>query len=79
MKTFFGQAFPDTRAFEGCLQVTVNIGENGRNFALIGVWASREGYQRAFAWRQTRKPETEALLGMLDGLPSTRHFDVLDI
>ena len=74
----FKDILPDTRAYDGCIGVTVTQNQDDpTNLILIEEWESRQHYEKYFAWR------TET--GVVDGLgkvvaapPSIRYVDPVD-
>tara|TARA_R110001599_G_scaffold140340_1_gene320353 strand:- start:2177 stop:2476 length:300 start_codon:yes stop_codon:yes gene_type:complete len=44
-------ALPDTRAFDGCEEVTTLIDDQHETLMLVERWASHDHYDRYLAWR----------------------------
>ncbi len=74
-----GEAFkgllPDTRSFEGCIEVypTRNM-DDPQVWLVVENWTSREAYEKYFAWRVERG-DIDNLGTMLEGEPSLRYFN----
>ena len=45
------QSLPDTRAFDGCLQLDVYQEEGTSTFTIVEDWSSFEKYDEYLAWR----------------------------
>jgi len=45
------EALPDTRAFDGCIELDVYQEQGTNTFTLVEDWASFEHYDRYLAWR----------------------------
>jgi quinol monooxygenase YgiN len=69
------EILPDTRAFDGCLSVSVVRDADDRSHvALIERWAQRSDQERYFAWRQ----ETGSLAAQADdaaGPPRVTYYE----
>ncbi len=69
------EILPDTRAFDGCLSVSVvRDADNRSHIALIERWEQRADQERYFAWRQ----ETGALAAVADdstGPPTVTYYE----
>ena len=72
------QLLPETRAYDGCegIEVTQNQ-DDSNNIVLIEKWASRDHYEKYFAWR-TERGDIDTLGATLTGPPSIRYFDTTD-
>ncbi len=79
LKSTLANILPDTRSFDGCLDVQVIVNQDDLlNLVLFETWESRQKYEKYLGWRT----ETGALatLGtMLSQPPSIRYFDNLKI
>ncbi len=67
----FGQMLVDTRAFEGCEEISVVRDQDDTNRVLVlEQWATRENYEAYLAWRTER--------GDMDGIAdiSTQPYKV---
>ena len=72
-------ALPDTRAFAGCQGLTAHVNQDDpQTFVFIEQWSSREAYQEYLAWR-TANGTLAQLASLLDGQPSIRYFDAVDV
>jgi quinol monooxygenase YgiN len=70
---------PDTRAYDGCQSVQVNINQDDScNLVLIEKWESRQHNEKYMGWR-TETGALAALGEMLSQPPSLRYYDDLDI
>jgi len=45
------EALPDTRAFDGCIELDVYQEQGTNTFTLVEDWASFDHYDRYLAWR----------------------------
>jgi quinol monooxygenase YgiN len=78
LKAYLKAKFPQTRAFEGCRDITAYVdADDERSFVFVEHWDSRDAYQKYFAWR-TETGVIAELLSMLDGAPRIRYFDAVD-
>ena len=77
LEALFKGAVPDTRAYDGCQQITVSINENGRTFLIVSQWDSKQHYRNYHTWR-TGTGVLERLANLLESGPSIRVFDVVD-
>jgi quinol monooxygenase YgiN len=72
-------ALPDTRAFDGCRALTVHVNqEDSQNFVFVEHWASYDAYQKYLAWR-TENGSLAQLMSLLDGPPTIRCFDAVNV
>ena len=73
----FKGLFPDTRSFDGCIDLyaTRNL-DNPQNFVIVETWESREKYEKYFAWR-TERGDIDNMSELLEGDLSLRYFDRL--
>jgi quinol monooxygenase YgiN len=75
----FPTLLPETRAFEGCLEITVHQNEDDRtDVVLLEHWASKEAHETYMEWRRERG-DLERLSQGLAGPPKTRYFTNLDV
>jgi quinol monooxygenase YgiN len=75
----FPGVLPDTRAFDGCEEITVHQNEEDpTDVVLLERWASKEHHQKYMAWRQERG-DMERLSQGLAGPPKTRYFLDLNV
>ena len=71
------ERFPETRAFDGCNEITAYLNEDGHTFIFVEHWDSKQQYEKYLAWRE----ETGVLadLGaLLQEAPNIRFFEVVD-
>jgi quinol monooxygenase YgiN len=76
-KALLTARFPETRAFDGCNDITAYLADEGRDFVFVENWDSRSQYEAYLAWRE----ETGVLgqLGaLMEGPPQIRFFDAID-
>jgi quinol monooxygenase YgiN len=79
MKKFLGERLPETRAFDGCRDITACLSsEDGRTFVFVEHWDSSEHYEKYLAWR-TETGVLKELESMIEGAPQIRHFEELDV
>ncbi len=74
---FIKKRFPETRAYEGCQEVTAYLNDDGHTFLYVEQWDTKELYEKYLAWRQ----ETgvfEELVSFLEGSPDIRFFEPVD-
>lgn len=73
----FRENLVDTRAYDGCQNITTHLNHDGKTVVLVENWASKQHYEKYLAWRE----ETGAMnvLGdLLEGPPSIRLFSAVD-
>jgi len=49
---FLRERFPETRACEGCHNITAYLNEDGRTMVFIEHWAAQSDFERYLSWRQ---------------------------
>jgi quinol monooxygenase YgiN len=75
----FPDLLPDTRAFDGCEEITVHQNEDDpTDVVLLERWASKEQHEKYTAWRQERG-DLERLSRGLAGPPKTRYYASVDV
>jgi quinol monooxygenase YgiN len=75
----FPGLLPDTRAFQGCEEITVHQNEDDpTDVVLLERWATKSDHQKYTAWREERG-DMERLSQGLAGPPKTRYFENLDV
>lgn len=75
----FRAVLGDTRAFDGCISVTVNQrDEDATQFVLVEEWSSRAHYERYFAWREEMGFVAKTA-PILAEPPHIRYFDPVDV
>jgi quinol monooxygenase YgiN len=72
------ELLPSTRSFAGCKSVAADLSEDGVSFVLVEHWDSKEAQQKYWAWRMTTD-HGKQLGPLLDGPPSVRYFNPLDV
>lgn len=78
-RSWFKNVLPDTREFDGCIGIyLVKNQDDPQNFVIIEQWDTRAQYEKYFAWR-TERGDIDSLVEMIDGEPSIRFFDYLQI
>jgi quinol monooxygenase YgiN len=71
----FKDALPDTRTFDGCIDVyMVRDMDNPNTFIAVETWESREKYETYFAWR-TERGDIDNALATMEGDLKIRFFD----
>jgi quinol monooxygenase YgiN len=79
LKAFLRPRLPQTRAYDGCHGITMYLDpRDGRTFVFVEYWDSTAHYERYLAWRQ-ETGELAQLFSMLEGEPSIRYFDAVDV
>lgn len=77
VKQILADMFPDTRAYDGCIDITAYFEDNGHTFLFIENWESKELYAKYLAWRE--ESGSLATLGEhLQGPPTIRYFEVVE-
>lgn len=73
----FKGLFPDTRSFEGCIDLyaTQNM-DDPQNFVIVETWESRAAYEKYFAWRVERG-DIDNMKAIIEGDISLRYFERL--
>lgn len=79
LKATFKAILPDTRAYDGCINVQV-IGnqDDPLNLILVETWETRQHYEKYLGWRG-ETGALDALGAMLSQPPSIRYYDDLSI
>jgi quinol monooxygenase YgiN len=78
---FLGAALPDTRKFDGCLSLDVQLDRASDTIVMIENWQSQEHYDRYLGWRMETGMVDEMgglLLGGIEGM-TIRKLEQLDI
>ena len=79
MLAWLREILPDTRCREGCVSISVTRNQDDpTNFVFVEQWASRQHYERYFAWREQEGVLNE-LATMVDGEASFRFFDYVGV
>ncbi len=77
LRQILADLFPDTRAYDGCIDITAYLSEDEKTVIFIENWESKEHYGKYLAWRE----ETGSLAALgehVQGPPNIRYFNVLD-
>ena len=74
---FLKQRFPETRAYDGCQDITAYLNEDGHTLVFVEHWDTKEQYEKYLAWREETGALAE-LVGYLQGPPDFRFFDAVD-
>ncbi len=77
VQELLAELFPDTRAYEGCTDITAYLNDNGYTFIFVENWESKEKYEKYLAWRE-ETGSLAALGGLLQGPPTIRYFEAVD-
>ncbi|PCJ43621.1 MAG: antibiotic biosynthesis monooxygenase [SAR86 cluster bacterium] len=77
VKEILARIFPDTRAYDGCIDITAYLEDNEHTFLFIENWESKEHYARYLAWREESGSLAE-LGEHLQGPPVIRYFENVD-
>lgn len=57
MSAALANFFPETRVYDGCIDITAYLNDDGHTFVFVEHWETKEHYGKYFAWRE----ETAAL------------------
>ena len=78
-KAFLQGSLKETRAYDGCrgVEVIENMDKPG-NLILYERWDTREKYEAYLAWR-LESGVMDSFAAMLEGEPSIRFFDGVDV
>ena len=78
LKSFMKERLPETRAFEGCQDLTayVNV-DDGRTVVVVERWDTKEAHQKYMAWRAETGVRAQ-LSSILEGPPKIRYFEAID-
>ena len=44
--------FPETRAYDGCVDITAYLNDDGHTFVFVEHWETKEQYEKYLAWRE---------------------------
>ena len=78
VKAFFRRHLPVTRRYDGCQGIQGYEHEDGGTIIQVQHWDTKEHYQNYLAWRVETGVLAE-LEPLLDGEPSIRFFDPIDV
>ena len=74
MNELLAGMFPDTRAFDGCIDIKAYLNDDGHTYVFIEHWESKSHYEKYLAWRE--ETGSLALLGALvQGPADIRYFE----
>ncbi len=69
--------FPETRAYDGCIDITAYLNEDGHTFIFVEHWETKEQYGKYLAWRE--ETGVLATLGsFLQEPPTIRYFEAVE-
>ncbi len=78
-KTHIKELIPDTRSFEGCIDVGFYFNSDDKtDLVVFETWQSRAHYEKYFAWR-TETGALEAIASYMSDEPSLRYLTKSDI
>ena len=76
MSAALAQLFPETRAYDGCIDITAYLNDDGHTFVFVEHWKTKEQYEKYLAWRE--ETGVLATLGsFLQEPPSIRYFEAI--
>ncbi|MFT5142840.1 MAG: quinol monooxygenase YgiN [Rhodothermales bacterium] len=70
------ELFPVTRAYDGCIDITAYLNDDGQTFVFIENWKSKAQYEKYLAWR-TETGVMAKLASLLEEPASIRYFDTV--
>ena len=73
---YLTEILPDTKAYDGCIDINIYLNDNGYTMAFIQNWVSKEHYQKYFAWRG-ETGDAAKLGSYLQGPPTIRYFEMV--
>ena len=71
------QRLPETRAYDGCQEITIYLNEDGHTFVFTEQWDSKSHYEKYLAWREETGVLAD-LVALLEGPPDIRFFEAVD-
>ena len=72
------QRLPETRAYDGCQEITAYLNDDGHTFVFVEQWDSKEHYDKYLAWRDETGVLAE-LVALLQEAPDIRFFEPVDV
>ena len=79
MAQAFKDLFPDTRAFEGCIDLyATQHMDDAQTFVVVETWESRAAYEKYFAWRVARG-DIDTIKAIIEGDIGLRYFERLRV
>ncbi len=77
MAAGFKGSFPDTRSFEGCIDLYATQSmDDPQSFVIVETWESRPAYEKYFAWRVARG-DIDNMKAIIEGDISLRYLERL--
>ncbi len=74
----FKAILPDTRAFDGCLDIVVHQNQDDKdNLVVVEQWETKSAYENYLGWRQ-ETGVLDQLVAACSGPPSIRYYDITD-
>ncbi len=77
VKGLLAELFPDTRAYDGCIDITAYLNDNGYTFIFIENWETKDKYEKYLAWRE-ETGSLAALGALLQGPPTIKYFETVE-
>ncbi|PCI70309.1 MAG: antibiotic biosynthesis monooxygenase [Piscirickettsiaceae bacterium] len=75
----FAAILPDTRAYQGCQNVTVTTNEDDlHNIVLLEKWDQRSDHESYMAWR-TERGDIDKLVALLSAPPAITYLETIAI
>ena len=75
---FLEKNVPNVRAFEGCSSVKLYFDESNKEMIITENWLSKEHHGRYIQFI-SKNGVMEGLISYLDGKPSIKYYEILDI
>jgi len=69
--------FPETRAYDGCIDITAYLNDDGHTFIFVEHWETKVQYEKYLAWR-VETGVIAKLVSLLQAPPSIRYFDAVE-
>ncbi len=77
MTEFLAARLPETRAFDGCEDITAYLNDDGKTIVMVEHWDAKASYEKYTAWRR-ETGVLDTLATMLAGPPSIRYFETVN-
>lgn len=77
VKELLTELFPDTRSYDGCIEITAYLNGNEYTFLFVEHRESKVKYEKYLAWRE-ETGSLAALGNYFQGPPHIRYFDTID-
>ncbi|MBL4830751.1 MAG: antibiotic biosynthesis monooxygenase [Aliivibrio sp.] len=68
--------FPETRVYDGCIDITAYLNDDGHTFIFTEHWETKEQYEKYLAWRQ-ETGVLDKLVSLLQEPPTIRYFEAV--